>query len=410
MRAISILLIIFALIFGGAYYGAPWYIGQQLAAQKDSLIFKQELENAGLRVETVSYQSGLRQSQALYRLGDNNEGLEIKQVINHGPLLNFNGEWQNGLALVETRLSDSKGQPFPEHQLLSFLDWDGNMQNQLLIPAGTLADGDQTFSWQPLELSFNINADQSLDYAIRLDGLESHNAETHLVLGKVSGSGQHSGSTLNADSTLKIQSLAVAPLLNVLDFSQTIRLREEGQTVNIDSETMLAQLEVLRQSWKNGNITISLKNLDKEAIAALQANAERIGASPLLMLQILPRLLAAGPEVSIPNASIESPEGKIDLNVLLTVDGSQPFLSPAALFNAVTLDGNLRLPESYAVLLLTELSANVEAAQEKIRKLSDLGALIRRNNQIIVKFRLHRGGLALNDNAFDIEDIAAILR
>ncbi len=409
MRAVSILLIIFALIFGGAYYGAPWYIGQQIAAQKDSLIFKQELENAGLSIENVSYQSGVRQSQAVYRLANGSEGVEIKQVINHGPLLSFNDQWQNGFALVETRLSDSNGPPLPEHQLLTFLDWDGNMQNQLIIPAGQHSENSQNLTWQAMVLSFAINADQSLNYDFRLDGLEGHNAETHLVLGKVSASGQQSGSDLNAEGTFAIQSLAVAPVLNMLDFSQSIRLYDEGASLRVESESKLAQLEALGQSWNNANIAISLKNLDKEAIAAIQDNAEMISASPLIMLQILPRLLAASPELLIPNASVDSPEGKIEGNLLLSIDGSQSFMSPNALLDATTLDGNLRLPEIYAALLLSR-EDNIEIAQEKIRKLSDRGALIRRNNQIIVKFRLHRGGLTLNDNPFDIAELAAMLQ
>lgn len=409
MRAVSILLIIFALIFGGAYYGAPWYIGQQIATQKDSLIFKPELESAGVTVENISYQQGVRESQAVYRLGDSSESVEIEQVIQHGPLLHFNDQWQNGFALVKTKMKTSNGEVLPEHELLTFLDWDENMRNQLTIPAGQMNQDGQNITWQSLVLSFDVNADQSFNYGMAMDGLEMHNAERHLVLGKVSAEGQQNGRDLNAEGTFRIQSLAVAPVMNLLDFSQSARLHDEGSTLRLESETTLAQLEVLGKSWNNANITINLKNLDKEAIAAIQDNAAMISASPLIMLQILPKLLAASPEISIPNASVDSPEGKIELNLLLTIDGSQSFMSPTALLDATTLDGNVRLPESYAVLLLAQ-GQDAEIAQEKIRKLSDLGALIRRNDQVIVKFRLHRGGLTLNDNPFAIDELAAILQ
>ncbi len=178
----------------------------------------------------------------------------------------------------------------------------------------------------------------------------------------------------DARSRWRIERLAGAGGLDVDDFEMTDL--ELEQLVAFDAETGLhrGELGLAFASWRVGAVPadgpggfrVHVERIDRAAVErfrnALQ-ELEQSGASPedieamrpLVVMDQLPGLLQTSPVFEVRDGFVESPDGRLDARLRVTVDGSEPAL----------------LGDPFMLMSLIEAHASVEGPEPLVRRLAE---------------------------------------
>lgn len=372
MKKLTGLIIILAVLVLGGYYGMGVFT--EKAIKKNITIINQ---SNGLVAEIQNYNRGWFHSDAVIkwrlhvpeRAVTDADGksqtvpaqdyqIEMPVVVYHGPLIYADHQMRFGMGYAETMLPlpeqydkqfddlFSKNSTKPQLDLSIFVNYIGKSDVELSLPAFKLIakDGNGQFDWSGMETTMAVTSNMGeVNGKVVIDGMSINKDDTKITLGKVmtefdlhqTVSGLYLG---EANFTLPSFDIMVKDqkMFEVNDLSVNSSSDVEDNLFSTHFDLSLKSLLVNNETFGPGEVEISLRNLDADVLASInaQATAMQNGTEAqrqqamMALLPELPKLFSKGAEFEISRLNMKLPQGVVDGSLLLTMPkgiSSNPF-------------------------------------------------------------------------------------
>lgn len=186
-----------------------------------------------------------------------------------------------------------------------------------------------------------------------------------------------------------------------------------GKTLDLRLDVLAESLRLGTRDYRTAAVGLSAQSLDGRALAdiagALRALTSDTYSQALrgmvgltLLTRVLPRLLAAGPRLSLDPFTLTTPDGPIAAQLSLTAPpqpgaASSPYRDPATWISALAGEGKLELPEPIARDWLDRASGTARPTpRERLRTWIDSGWVAADQGRVSSRFQLADGQLTVN--------------
>lgn len=474
-KIMGLVVIIAALVLGG-YYGTGLVTERTLKRNINSIN-----DTSGLYVEIKTYDRGWFTSTAAFNVllqvperiikkdGQSvtvpaqNYNLDIPMTIYHGPMMFTRHGLHFGLGYASSQVS--MPQPFasqfesmftsnstkPQLDIRVLVNYFNKTKLMFQVPQFKLfeKEGGGQFSW--LGMSNNVTISSSMDSIggdLSIEGMTIEKDQVQAVVGSIlSGFDLHrtkEGLFLGQahmalpSITVKRQQSAVFELQDFkAQSSSSISSGLFCSTVDLSLEKVMFE----QKTYGPGVLSVSVKNLDGEALAEINQLANKMQHEPALdrqqaafqMLPQLPKLFSKGAEFQISKASLVVPEGTIEGHLLISLPKGE-MGNPFQIIQKLQGDGEIKMPAVVVEKLMKHsleqamtgsdhnaganvaepamdvneqpvvtTSQNVESTQvdEKVRSLVNAGLLKKESNNFVIQVKLTDGQLTVNGQPFN---------
>ena len=199
--------------------------------------------------------------------------------------------------------------------------------------------------------------------------------------------------------SLTVQTPAQVEVLSLSDFSTSVESSINNNLLDINVNYGVKEVKVEQQVFNNANVNIIFSKLDVDILSELNTLLAQVSQNndPQMMNEqmqkmtmIASQLLVNNPELSISDLSVETPEGKIQSQMLVSLDHKlyDP-ANPMSLVAAAKADakGNGPAPFFEKFGLKPMLDMYVEQ-----------GFLLRENSALSFDVQFEQGKLVVNGN------------
>lgn len=453
MRKLLIIVIILVLVV----LVAPFWFGIKAEDEYNKLIeTASKIEN--LEIISRSYKRGWLKSSAEVTYAINNgeeSSLKIveKDTIYHGPIpigLISSGKikLKPVMAVIETTAdieSDAEDEFFeiinslPPFDVETTISLSGSGTYEASMPAvdtkvgenrtlkSSGVDGVGSFILDPSKVSSVFNVSEfRIEDDKAIVSLSDINMESNLFyptsdfknplgninvkLGKLSSEGK------DGDGSKKV---------TINNFEITATTNQKGNLLNHIHSLGFEQITVGGNDYGPGTYELEIRNIDKAAFEEIQiaisesqtdANHDSASSTDLLIAEImktLPSLLKTSPEIELTKLSIQTDEGEITGNALISASGdslenAELAANPIFLLAAVSAEINLSASKQLFDNLLKdynieEITDQINSSNEELPSEKELQTLAMDRAQLEIKDMLDQKILILKDGNYEIK-------
>lgn len=465
MKKIVALVIFLAVVILGGYY-----VTGQIAEntiKRDVQAFNRV---QGLHVEVKEYHRGFFKSHAVFAwklhlpqhmqnkgnaIPSTDIQSELPLTIHHGPIMMSNQGLQIGLASAsaefglpepyasqfqQTFTPDSVKPKLDLNFVISFLL---KTRVNVAIPQfkATAKNDNTVFNWQGFLAQTTSNNDHdNVQGDITLNGLQVGNDKKSLEVGKLSiiyNVNRNDMGLYLGNASSDIDSIAAKDGSNTLFELKQLHIASNNQIENkLFSVTLNGTLDKVIGNGKSfgpAKMTVNLSNLDAEALVRIRDianNASQMGSAIqknqalLGILPELPKLLSHGPRFEIPDMKVETPDGTLEGNVMVSLpenSGSNVF----EMVQKVQGNAHISMPDALLRLVLrpdiirdmsvqqqaqpqgtqpqiTDLNAEIQTRlNSKIQKMLQSGLLMQKDKTYTIDLSLDKGQFTVNGKKFE---------
>jgi len=372
MKKIIGLVVIIAALVLGSYYGMGLVTERTL--KKTIEVVNQ---SNGIFVDIERYDRNWFTSSAVlnWRLhvperlikGDNGQSttvpakdytLQMPLVIYHGPVILADGGVRFGLGYAHSDLgmpsayADKFSNMFtsesiqPHLNVSLFVNYLNNTRLHIGVPSFKLIakQGGDQFEWLGMETDLGVSSNlKKLDGNVEITGVSLKKNQMQVLLGKVNSDydlHQTDAGIYLGEANLSLPSLVATEntqkIVEVSEFALHSKSDIESGLFNSYFKTSVDKVMAQGKTYGPGLLEMSLKNLDAEALADINQQANRIQQGSdserqqalIAMLPQLPKLFGKGAQFEISKLSFVLPQGAVEGNLLVSLpkgDTGNPF-------------------------------------------------------------------------------------
>ncbi|WOH36234.1 YdgA family protein [Thalassotalea fonticola] len=379
---------------------APYFSGKLAQTEMENMVAKmQNLPNATVSIK--NYHRGWFNSTAdivatiTQDIAEQVQPLQItvtsKQTMQHGPVL-----WQSnglGLGLVDINYdfdiahnqTDALdiSHTFSEDKLASYvrIGFSGAMTSSINLKPFQISTEQGTFDIHAMNVDSVMTKDGKLQFSGDWQGVDfSEFDEKVLAIGKMQFSAEHQvvrgdllsynaltvGDTNFTLANLDILGPTQAEQISMKDLSVISASHEKDGLMYADADIKVASINAIGQEFKDFSYLVSFNKLDLDVYQEFQ-NVLLNNNDPQNQMQLvmeiqalLPKLLAAGPELKIKKFGMKTSQGEIDSQ--LNIEFDQSLLdanNPMSIMMALKADANGSAPVEFFNAI--GMAQNIEA-------------------------------------------------
>ncbi|WNC72236.1 YdgA family protein [Thalassotalea psychrophila] len=367
---------------------APYFAGKLAQTEMENMLAKmQNLPNATVSIE--NYHRGWFSSTAdivatiSQDLPEQVEPLQItltsKQILQHGPIL-----WQSnglgfGLVDIDYNFDIAHNQndtlefnhTFSKDKLDSYvrIGFTGTMTSSMNLQAFQVSTEQGTFDIHAMNIDSSMTKDGQLQFSGDWQGLDfSEFDDKVLSIGKMQFSADQQvvrGDLLSynaltvGDSNFTLASLDIlGPIesekISMKDLNVISTSHEKDGLMYADADITVANINAVGQEFKDFSYLVSFNKLDLDVYQEFQNvlvsnNAQQDPNHMIMQIQaLLPKLLAAGPELKIKKLGMQTEQGEIASQ--LNIEFDQDLLdanNPMTIIMALKADANGKAPVEF---------------------------------------------------------------
>ncbi len=284
--------------------------------------------------------------------------LQMPLAIYHGPVIFADGSVRFGLGYAHSDLAmpstyaDKFNNMFtgesiqPHLNVNLFVNYLNNTRLHIGVPSFKLItkQGGDQFEWLGMDTDLGVSSNlKKLDGKVEVTGISLKKNQMQALLGKVDSDydlHQTDAGIYLGEANLSLPSLVVTEntqkIVEVNDFALHSKSDIEGGLFNSYFKTSVDKVMAHGKTYGPGLLEMSLKNLDAEALADInqQANRMQQGSDSerqqalIAMLPQLPKLFGKGAQFEISKLSFVLPQGAVEGNLLVSLpkgDTGNPF-------------------------------------------------------------------------------------
>lgn len=372
MKKLTGLVIILAVLILGGFYGMGIFTEKTI--KKNIEVINQ---SNGLVAEIQQYKRGWFRSDAIIkwrlhvpeRVVTDSDGksqtvaaqdyqMEMPVVVYHGPIIYADHQLRFGMGFAQTVFPMpeqynkqfeelfSKESTKPQLDLSIFVNYLNKSDVELILPSFhlTAKDGNGKFDWLGMESSIALSSNlNEVDGKVVVDGMNMAKDDTKVTLSKVTSEfnlHQTTSGLYLGDATFSLPSFDVfAKDQKMFELNELILNSSSDIENNLFSthfDVSIKSLLANNQTYGPAELEVSLRNLDADVLAAInaQATAMQNGTEAqrqqamMALLPELPKLFSKGAEFEISKLNVKLPNGVIDGSLLLSLPkggSSNPF-------------------------------------------------------------------------------------
>jgi uncharacterized protein YdgA (DUF945 family) len=381
---------------------------------------------------------------ALQLSSDDTLTLKVTHRIQHGPFV-----WQWGLSPVLGRITTEIELPDtlvglmayhqiapPDIALTHRIDFDGQFTTRANVSPIHYSGEGSTLVWEGLEavLRYHSKSDR-LD--TRLDWGKFYSRDTQFEANispiQATSSGKVRTATGNRSLTLHLDEFTLfhAPsnehsLLRQFEASAHYTEADTGFS-DITLQTRLDSIHFRNRQFDNGTLAVTLQRLDTATLHQLNramnhslASAQKDNLPPeliqiglqSLVLQVIPKLLAHRPELSL-SFGMLFPEGDAQAKIHLTVGMPNPpvFDDPVAFLEQIEFEGQFSLPKALLQQFVHEFSqsqtdhSTEPGAVGQLNRWAQQRYIVIQNETVSADISLNKGVLQINARHIPLSEV-----
>ena len=390
------LVIVLAALVLGSYYGMGLITERTL--EKNIEIINQ---SNGLFVDIEHYNRGWYSSTAVLnwrfhtpeRVSKNSNGesttiaakdykIQMPITIYHGPIIYSDTGVMFGLGYVrsDVAIPQEYAEKFsntftpestkPKLSLSLFVNYLNNSNLHMDLPAFKLISkqGGDVFEWDGMKSHISASSNlRNINGGFTIDGAGLTKNKVKVTLGKVFSNynlHQTDEGIYLGNASLSLPSLVVTDnAQKILDIEQfTVSSSSDIQSGLFNSQftTSLDKVTAHDKVYGPARLEMSIKNIDAQALAELNTEANKIQQGPdaerqqalLAMIPALPKLFSKGAQFEVSKLSLVVPEGTIEGNLLLSLPNGDTG-NPFQLLQKIMGHGILKVPATMLKGLMT---------------------------------------------------------
>ncbi len=422
MKKIFIAITIICIVLGVS----PKIIGVKVADERDKLIAQLNTAN-GVSVKNTRYVANWfgaeSSSEVTLELAEQGLG-DITVVVNEhlsfGPLIVTKHDWFLALGYSEVKLHSSS--ELIDDEIMTFINekielstlltFTNDLVTKIKTDEITFEDGQTNFKAYPAVAEFSVKNYTDLQGEFNWEGLVLTSNEGQLTIGKVNANSEQSvvsGNYLEGTAILTGDARFLVENIEFIDGTENSIFTSENflLTSSVSVEDELLRLELaynadkiiaLGQTFKQPNLDIILTDVDINALQELngllasipmEATSQPISTEVTQQISLLAeKFIAKDPSLNISDLSVETDDGKIQSQLMLTIDkqlfDNQNLMSAATALNAEA-QGNA--PAEF----FTQFGV-----APMINNLVEQGYLIRKDNILSFVAKYSQAQLSLN--------------
>ncbi|KTD18185.1 YdgA family protein [Legionella jordanis] len=391
------LVIILAVLVLGSYYGMGYLTEKKV---RESLDFVNR--SNGIAAKIIEYKRGWFTSTAVFnwilhvpeQTVENNGqtqtipaqdySMQMPVTIYHGPIIFANKGVKFGLGYAHTDLTmpPQYMQQFnslftgestkPTMVIDFFVSYLGNSSIDMSVPAFKLfaKEGNSIFEWRGLSTTTNLSPHMDkVGGNITLEGLtfkkDQINSKVSTVTSEYNLHRTDKGLFLG-DASLSFPSFVVMDgdqkLFELGQFDIHSDSDIDNNLFNSHFKASVDKIIANNKTYGPGNLELSIRNLDADALARLNEEAQKIQQGTdaerqramLAMLPELPKLFSKGAEFELTDMNFAMPEGTVEGNMLLSLPKNGNLANPFELMQKIQGNGKLKVPAVVVRQLVTE--------------------------------------------------------
>ena len=411
MKKIMGLVIILAALLLGGYYGMGLITERTI--EKNVAIINQT--NA-LFVDIDSYHRGWYTSTAVLnwrlhvpeRVTKDQNGqtitvpaedykMQMPLTVYHGPIIFVDNTVKFGLGYARSQLQipqpyaqkfDNQFTPDsikPTLNLSLFVNYLNKSSFHIDLPKFKLiakGTGDQ-FEWDGMDSNLTVSSNmQNIDGSFTIDGISLLKNKMKATLVKLSSDDdlhQTANGLYLGQASLTMPSFQIMEnqqkILDVEQFSVRSSSDIENDLFNSHFQASLDKVTSLGKTYGPAVVELSLKNLDAQVLAQINAQANQIQQGTdrerqqalLAILPELPKLFSKGAQFEVSKLSFVVPEGKIEGNLLISLP-TDSASNPFQLLQKVSGHGSLKVPQPLLKEMVTALVRQRQANESPLQQ------------------------------------------
>lgn len=413
MKKLAGLIIILAVLVLGGYYGMGVMTERaiknnvEVINQSNGLFADIEQYDRGWFTSDAKLKWRLHVPERIVKDADGKSQTVAAQDYNlvtpikiyHGPFIYANKMPRFGMGYAKTAISFpeqynqqfdemfSKDSQKPVLDLSIFVNYLNKSTVELMLPKFKLLSKDSTgtFDWMGLTSTTSASSNMDkVDGELVVDGLSFSKDDTKVTLGKVTTdynlhkttSGLFLG---DASFTLPFINLMVKEqkIFELSDLSLSSSNDIQNSLFSAHFNVELKSVTSNGQNYGPGELEISLRNLDADVLAKInaQANSMQNGTeverqqAMLALLPEIPKLFSKGAELEISQLNFKLPQGVIDGSLLVTLpkgDNANPFELIQKIQGHAKLKISAAVLKQYMQQISAQLMPNQSEAQQAI--------------------------------------------
>ncbi len=422
MKKILIAITIICIVLGVS----PKIIGVKVADERDKLIAQLNTAN-GVSVKSTRYvanwfgaQSSSEVTFSLAQHDIDDITVIVDEQLSFGPIIVTKGDWFLALGYSEVKLHSSS--ELIDDEIMTFINekielstlltFTNDLVTEIKTDEITFEDGQTNFKAYPAVAEFSVKNYTDFQGELNWEGLVLTSNEGQLTIGKVNANSEQSvvsGNYLEGTAILTGDARFLVENIEFIDGTENSIFTSENflLTSSVSVEDELLRLELaynadkiiaLGQTFKQPNLDIILTDVDINALQELngllasipmEATSQPISTEVTQQISLLAeKFIAKDPSLNISDLSVETDDGKIQSQLMLTIDkqlfDNQNLMSAATALNAEA-QGNA--PAEF----FTQFGV-----APMINNLVEQGYLIRKDNILSFVAKYSQAQLSLN--------------
>ncbi len=270
----------------------------------------------------------------------------------------------------------------------------GEMQGQLTLSDDKYMTGE--INWNGL----NFNGPQAV---VSISGAKIELDQEVISGDFYSGNAVMTGGGVFSIPEVMVKTPAKVELFSLTDLAISGRSEMVDELIEMTINYNVKDINAQGQNFKNANLNIIFKNLDADVLtelntmlAQISANASEQEAAMKMqeILTVASKLLAHNPEIEISDFSVETPEGLIKSDMLMSIDNTiyDP-ANPMSLIASLKANAKGNAPEPFFEKL---------GMKPMLDMYVDQGLIVRKNSDLSFTVQFEQGKLTVNGNVLPL--------